>query len=186
MMHKDRKLKGRWRLSMGLLRWLTIVGPLVFLASLDVLRHTVFVEPLHSLPGFLGTYAIIALAVSLFSYSIFGLVSRLQQRIMDQNRYLSALNEIAKAAAGKLQLTEFLDIGLDHISSTMEADAGLICLVDREREEHTAICSKNFSPELVSEIQRAKLRDDPVAYEVVHGGRPTGAASGPDVHRAPR
>lgn len=172
MVHKDREPKGRWHLSMGFLRWLTIVGPVVFLASLDVLRHTVFVKLLHSLPAFVGTYAIIALAVSLFSHAIFGLIGRLQQHIMDQNRYLSALNEIAKAAAGKLELTELLDIGLDHILRTMKVDAGLICLVDREREEHSAISSKNFSTELIRQIQRAKLRDDPVAYEVVHGGRP--------------
>jgi GAF domain-containing protein len=132
----------------------------------------VFAKQLHTLPGFLGTYAIIALAVALFSYSIFGLIGRLQQRIMDQNRYLSALNEIAKAAAAKHHLTDLLDISLDHILSTMKADAGLICLVDREREEHSALCSKNFSPELVRNIQRAKLQADPVAYEVVHGGRP--------------
>ncbi|MFQ5879144.1 MAG: GAF domain-containing protein, partial [Dehalococcoidia bacterium] len=43
---------------------------------------------------------------------------------------------------------------------------------DMEKEEHSAVCYRGFSPELVGRIQRAKLGDDPVASEVVRTGHP--------------
>ena len=53
----------------------------------------------------------------------------------------------------------------------MEADAGLICLVDMEEEEHSAVCHRGFSDQMVSRIRQAKLEDDVVASQVVRTGR---------------
>ena len=166
----ERKTIGR--LNIGLLRWMTIVLPIIFLALFEVLRHTVFPQMLHTLSGLIGSYVIIGIAIVIFSYGIFGFINRLQQKIIDQNRQLSALNDIARASAINPRLEEVLAASLDPILSNTGADAGLICLVDLEKEEHSVVCSSGFSPELVRNIQRAKLGDDPVALEVVRTGRP--------------
>ncbi len=171
MYHKTSEPKARWYLSNNFLRWAAIVLPILFLVGLDVLRHTVFAGTLHSFLGFIGTYAAIVTAVVFFSYSMFALISRLQRQLIDRNRQLSALNDIAKTAAAKLRFEEVLQTGLDLILSSMKVDAGLICLVDLEKEEHSVICHRGFSEELVRGIQRAKLRNDPIAQEVVRTGK---------------
>ncbi|MBI4215880.1 MAG: GAF domain-containing protein [Chloroflexi bacterium] len=164
--------KGRWALNVGLLKIVAIVLPILFLALVDVLRHTVFSEQLHTLPGFLSTYFLITVAVVIFSYSIFGLIGRLQERVAERNRYLSALNTIAKATAGAASLDEILSSSLENILPTMRADAGLICLVDQDSAKHSVVCTRNLPPEMVERIQRAKLKDDTVAQEVMRTGRP--------------
>lgn len=168
---RDRKL-GLPHLNMRVLRWATIVLPVLFLATVDFLRHTVFYTQLHALPGFLATYAALAMGVTVFSFAVFGLIARLQARVSQQNRQLSALNAIALASAQNLRSEQVLETGLDNVLRVMDADAGLICIVDAEREEHTARCHRGFSEEVVRNIQRAKLRDDPIASQVVRTGRP--------------
>lgn len=152
--------------------WLTIVVPIFFLILVDLLRHEFFSAVLHTLPGFAATYVIAGVAVTLFSLAVFGLVDRLERRVTEQNRRLSTLNALAQAATERLDLDGILSTGLDHVLAVTGADAGLICLIDSEREEHTAACHRGFSPAVASGIQRAKLRDDPVATEVVRTGRP--------------
>ncbi|MBI4639995.1 MAG: GAF domain-containing sensor histidine kinase [Candidatus Tectomicrobia bacterium] len=171
-MKNDESRLERWRLSTPLLRSVAIVLPILFLSIIDILRHAVFAEPSHTLPGFLTTHSIIAIGIVLFAYTMFGLITSLQARVSEQNRRLSAINAIAIASAQKLRLEELLETGLDHVTKIMKSDASLICLVDLEQEEHSVVCHRGFSPELVRRIQRAKLRDDPVAEEVVRTGRP--------------
>jgi hypothetical protein len=158
--------------NLGILRWFAIILPVTFLIFLDVLRHTAFDGFHHSTFDFLVTDGIIAAAVVLFAYLIFGLVDRLQGRIIEQNRRLTALNEMASTTAEQLRLDELLSAGLDHAMDAMQVDAGIICLVDQKAGEHYAVCVKGFSEELAKRIQRAKLSDDPIASELVRTGRP--------------
>ncbi|MBI4304776.1 MAG: GAF domain-containing sensor histidine kinase [Chloroflexi bacterium] len=160
------------RLDLGVLTWVAIVVPVGFLAVLDVVRHVVFPGFLHTVPGFVVSHVVIAAGVAAFSFAVFGLVRRLERRIIDQNRQLSALNDIAKASAAKLNLQELLDTSLEEVLSDLRVDAGLICIVDAEKREHSAVCHRGFSREMISRLQRAKFRDTPVAAEVVRSGRP--------------
>ncbi|MBI2304297.1 MAG: GAF domain-containing sensor histidine kinase [Chloroflexi bacterium] len=164
--------KGKWPLNLTALRWSAIVLPIAFLVSIDVLRQTILYSQLHSVPGLVGVYLLISTAVIAFSYTIFAFIRRLEEKVVDRNRQLLALNEIAKASTAKLRLQELLETSLDYVLSSLPADAGLICLVDLERGEHSAICSRGFSEEVVHRIQRAKLGDDPIAREVVATGLP--------------
>ncbi len=157
--------------SLPALRWITIALPIAFLIAVDVLRHRVFSDPLHSAPGVLVLYALAALAVAGFAYFVFGLIDALERALTEQNRQLAVLNRMAVAATENLRLDDMLGTGLDHVLSAMGADAGLICLVDTAREEHTAVCVRGFSDAVASRIQQAKLRDDPIASEVVDSGR---------------
>ncbi|MEK7682243.1 MAG: GAF domain-containing protein, partial [Chloroflexota bacterium] len=171
MQHTPSWLK-RWAPDIRVLRWMAIALPIFFLALVDVLRHTVFSNQLHTLPGFLATYAVLTAAIAVFSFATFGFVDRLQARVREQNRRLAALNAIALASQQNLQLGQLLETGLNNVLEVMKADAGLICLVDQERQEHTAKCHQGFSPELIRNLQRAKLRDDPIATDVVRTGQP--------------
>ncbi len=161
--------------NLSLLKWAAIVLPIAFLVSLDVLRQTVFAGQTYvflGLPGLVFTYVFITVMVVLFSYTVFGFIARLQQQNVDQNRRLSALNEIARTAAAEPRLDDLLSASLDHILRSMGVEAGLVCLIDMEREEHSAVCDRGFPPEVVRRIQQVKLGDDPVAQEVVRTGRP--------------
>lgn len=160
------------RLNIRLLKWMAIALPILFLVIMDVLRHTVFFAQLHTISGFLFTYSVIAVGVVIFSYTIFRLVEALQSRVNEQNRWLSSINAIAVAAAQKLRLDELLETAIDQVMKVMKADACLICLIDAEREEHTAVCCRGFSPEVASKIKRAKLANYPIANEVYRTGQP--------------
>ena len=72
-----------------MLRWLALVLPILFLAGVDVLRQTVFSDQPYAFPGvfgFLLTYAVITLAIVLFSHLVFVFILRLQAGVMARNR----------------------------------------------------------------------------------------------------
>ncbi|MBI2934756.1 MAG: GAF domain-containing sensor histidine kinase [Chloroflexi bacterium] len=154
------------------LKWAAIVIPLLVLFTIEALRHIFFVALLHTLPGFIATFAVLTVGIVAFSFTIFGLISKLQASLNEKNRQLSALNAINLASTRNVGIDEVLETGLDQVLSVMRADAGLICHVDKEREEHTARCHRGFSAGLVQSIQRAKLRDDSIAQQVVRTGKP--------------
>ncbi|MBI2859820.1 MAG: GAF domain-containing sensor histidine kinase [Chloroflexi bacterium] len=165
------RIEFKLRPTLKALRWASIILPVVFLIGFDRLRHTVFVAELHSTPAFIAVYAIIVVGVVGFSYAIFGFIGSLQSRLVEQNRHLTALNKIALASAEKPAFLDLLKTSLDEILLNLKADSGLICLVDQEKEEHSAVCHRGFSDELANGIRRAKLGDDPIAAEVVRTGR---------------
>lgn len=158
-------------MSLRTLRWFTIAFPIAFLIVADVLRNVILPDPFHSLPGALLIYLIAGIAVATFSIAIFGLIEALERTREEQNRQLAALNSMAVAATENVQLDDMLSAGLEHVMRAMDADCGMICLVDLSREEHSAVCVRGFSEELASRVQQAKLRDDPIASEVVSTGR---------------
>lgn len=160
------------RRDLGLLKWLAIVLPLLFLGAADFVRQALFPDHFYSPASRVFFFAGLAIAISVFSHTVFGAIARLQGRMLRQNERLAALNAIATAAAETPGLQPLLDVGLEQVLAVLHADAGLICTVDREHGEHTAVASRGFSRELVQSIQRARLCDDPVACEVVETGRP--------------
>ena len=164
----------RWRPQRGLslLRLLAIVLPIVVIVAGDLVRVFVFPEIAHTALGLTTAYLLIAALIIGFSYLIFGLIGRLQSRVTDQNQQLATLNALAITAAQKLDLDDLLGAALRAVLDTMQLEMGLICLIDREREEHSAVCHRGFPEEMIRNIQRAKLKDDVVATEVVRTGRP--------------
>lgn len=172
MRFESSKQDKRQFLTLRKIKWAGIILPIGFLVTLDLLRHTYFYGQLHILRGFIATYAIIAFVVVIFSFTIFGFIDRLQRKIIEQNRHLAALNNIAEAAAVNTHLEELLSVSLGEILSSMNVESGLICLVDMEKEEHSVVCYRGLSPEFVRKIQRTKIKDHPIANEVVRTGKP--------------
>ncbi len=169
---RENALQSRTRVGLRLLRLFAIVLPIAVIVAGDLVRDYVFPEASHTPFGLAVTYATIAALIIGFSYFIFGVIGRLQRRITDQNQQLATLNALAMTAAENLDLEELLGAGLNAVLETMRVEMGLICLIDHDRGEHSAVCHRGFPDEMVRNIQRAKLKDDAVATEVVRTGRP--------------
>ncbi|MBI2237723.1 MAG: GAF domain-containing sensor histidine kinase [Actinobacteria bacterium] len=159
-------------MSLARLRWLAILIPLAVLVVLDYLRHQVFYAQMHSFPGVIVLFVVVAVGVSVFSVAIFGVIERLERQVLERNAQLSALNEIATASAENLELNELLNVALDKVLQMMEADAGVICLLDTERAELVAACYRGFSEETAQFIRRQKLGDEPIGTKAVRTRRP--------------
>lgn len=154
------------------LRWATIVLPVLFLVMLDLLRANTGRAFWHTPAGFVLTYTGVAAAVTAFAVSVFREIDRFEARSAKRTAQIVALNRLAAAAAGNLDLHTTISRGLDEVLAATGADAGLVCRLFADEGEHTAIGARGFSADVTQRIQRAKLSQDPVASEVVRTGRP--------------
>lgn len=97
--------------NLRLLRLVTIVLPLLFLATYYYLMlkpaHNLF----HSIPGFLIIMTLLVVLVTAFANTVFGVIERQQQTILRQNRELAELGERLRSLyqAG-LQLVAEVDL----------------------------------------------------------------------------
>ncbi|HSG14234.1 MAG TPA: GAF domain-containing sensor histidine kinase [Gaiellaceae bacterium] len=115
-------------MTLGRLKWLAIVLPTLFLTSVWILLHDVAIE-LHRFPGILVLFPVTVLAVAVFAFGVFAVVSRLERRIVDQNRELEqrtseleAVLAVGRAAASSLELEELLEASMDAILEVTGAD----------------------------------------------------------------
>lgn len=126
-------------MTLSRLKWLAIVAPMAFLAVLYALLHTVFYD-LHHFPGILVLFLWAVGGVGLFSFSVFALVSRLERRMLDQNRLLEGANRelaalvaVGRAASSSLELPDVLDKAMRATLDVSSADAAEVWLrVDHE------------------------------------------------------
>lgn len=118
------------RLSLRQLRWLGVVLPLIFLGTLDLIRHVLWPEFLHAAPGFLLIGAVIAAGTYLFSKLIFDTIEGMQAKLFEQNlalaaknRQLKALHEAGLSLVSELELEAVLGrvVGLARELSGAEA-----------------------------------------------------------------
>jgi signal transduction histidine kinase len=133
----DRCLYSRRRsssLTLSRLKLLAIVAPLAFLTVLWTLAHTLFVQ-LHEFPWVLVLLGVTAVIVASFAYAVFAVVSRLEQRIVAQNRELEQRNEelgallaVGRAASSSLERSELLDEAMAAILEFTWADAAEVWL----------------------------------------------------------
>ncbi|MEE9284115.1 MAG: GAF domain-containing sensor histidine kinase [Dehalococcoidia bacterium] len=131
--HKKPRL-WHWRHNIHMLRWVTIILPILFLALVDVVRNLVFEERLSGLADFFATYAVIAVAVGIFSYTIFGFISRLQRGLAERNQELGALLAVGKAVSSSLDLDAVLSRSLETILEVTSTDAAEIWLLEDNQE----------------------------------------------------
>lgn len=159
-------------MNLRTLKWLTIAIPIVFLATFDYLRHQIFYETLHTTQGFmlflLATFA----GIFAFSHAVFGLITRMQARIFRQNQELGAVAGVASALGQSLRLDDVTRIALDKSISILEADAGILCVLEEAHEELIATAQRGISEELFAQLRRAKLADHAMGAEVIRTGEP--------------
>lgn len=141
------------RIDLTSLKWLAVVVPFLFLVAVHILLHTVLVN-FHDPPGIVLVSIFVALGVGLFSFMIFGIVTRLQLYILDQNRLLSMTNEIATASAANLDLERLLQVSLDRVLELTGAAAGIIYATDPEVSSVLAASHSGFTPDLAAKLQK--------------------------------
>ncbi len=121
-------------LNLARLRWLAIAAPVTFLVVFALLLRETFHSALHDFPMVLVLIGILAAGVAGFSFTIFGVIGRLERRIVQRNRELAALLAVGQAAASSVELSEILDKALDAILGVTPADAAEIWLMTDEGE----------------------------------------------------
>lgn len=154
------------------LKLATVVVPVLFLGAFTWAALFILPDFLQTPAGFGLALTLVTLAVLGFSHAVFGVIERLEGKVREQNRQLSALARIAGASAESSELNKLLAVALDHVLDVMGAEAGAICLLDADGEELVAACHRGFSDELARELQRQKLGDEPVGAKVVRSGQP--------------
>ncbi len=153
------------------LRWTTIVAPILFLGVFTYVAHSLFESLLESWIGFTFMLALAAVIVALFSHLVFGIIERLESRVSGQNRELSALSSIATALSEPVGVEQALQVSLDTALQVMGASAGVICILDLERQELHSAAHRGLSPAIIERVRLQKVGDDPVGSEVVRSGR---------------
>lgn len=159
-------------MNLRTLKWLSIAIPIVFLAAFDYLRHQVFYAALHTTPGFVAFLLVTFAGVFAFSHAVFGLIERMEARIVRQNQELSAVADVASTLGQSLRLDEVMQIALDKSIVVMEADAGILCILEEAHDELVATAQRGISEELFAQLRRAKVADHAVGAQVIRTGEP--------------
>src|SRR3989304_3841420 len=121
-------------MTLGRLKLLAVRPPLGFLAAMGALLHSVFFE-LHNFPAVLVVLGTTIAGISLFAFSVFAVVNRLERRILAQNHELEqraqergAPPPAGRAASSSLELGELLDAAMDAILDVTKTDAAEVWL----------------------------------------------------------
>jgi signal transduction histidine kinase len=117
------------QLSLSRLKWFAIVAPLTFLVVVGYLVRGPFHHDLHAFPGYLLVLGVLTVAVSVFSYLVFGIIGRVERRMLEQNEQLAALLAVARAGSSSLALADVLDAALEEVLSVTSAEIGEVWLV---------------------------------------------------------
>ncbi len=124
-------IRGPAGLGLRQLRWLGVVLPLLFLGLLDLARHALWPELLHSWVGFILIGGVVALGTYLFSKAMFDAIERMQARLFAQNRALEAALQTVERQ--NRQLKALHEAGLSVVSElNLEAVLGRVIGLARE------------------------------------------------------
>ncbi len=118
------------RLSLKLLKWVTIVSPLLFLFTLEIIRAAVFPEELHLLPGYLLWGGVVLVGALFFGEVIFGVIGRMQKEIETRNRELLALHQASLGINSSLALDVVLQRVVDQARILVGARYAALSVLD--------------------------------------------------------
>jgi nitrate/nitrite-specific signal transduction histidine kinase len=145
-------------MSLRGLKWLTIVGPLVFLAVVDFARRSLQSELMQSWVGEVLIFGVILFAVLLFSDTVFGRIERMQARLARQNRELLALHEAGLDVSRELGLDVVLQKVVEHATDLIGARYGALSVLSAHGGIE-AFITTGITPE-----QRAMIGPPPVGH----------------------
>lgn len=136
-----------FNLKFPTLRWLAIVLPVVYLTVIELVRVLLFPQFFQSGAGYVITAGLIVLGSALFANSVFGLVGRMQRRLMQQNQELLALHKAGLAVTGALDLQLVLQNVVNEARELVGARYGALALLD-EQSEVGAFLTSGISEQL--------------------------------------
>jgi signal transduction histidine kinase len=112
------------------LRWLATAAPIAVLAVAGYLLRGPVHDEFHHFPGYVYALGVLALAVSAFSFAIFGLIGRLEREIVQRNTQLAALLSIGQAERSATQLSGVLEAALDAVMGATSATGAEISIAE--------------------------------------------------------
>ena len=133
-------------MSLRRLKWITILGPVVFLTGIEAFRHVVEPDLLNSLPGYVLIGGVVLFGALLFSETIFRVIGRMQTRLAQQNQELLALHQAGLGIAGELQLEDVLQKVVDQACELIGARYGALS-VPRPDSTIEAFITSGITPE---------------------------------------
>ncbi len=122
------------QMSLSLLKWFAIVAPAAFLVVVVYLLRGPLHHELHEFPEYLFVLAVMTVAISVFSFLVFGIIRRVERHVIEQNERLAALLAVGRAESSSLDLDGVLDAALEAILSVTSAEAGELWLVSEAGE----------------------------------------------------
>lgn len=157
-------------MSLRWLKWLAIILPALFLVLLELVRRLYLESMVSPWTERLVVVGVMLVGVFAFSHAVFGLISRMQQEILQRNRHLTATNQILHASTQSWDLGEVLPLALRHILEVVEAEIGVVCFLDEERRELVALASVGVPEPLARKMARMKLGEG-LEAQVIRSGR---------------
>jgi signal transduction histidine kinase len=149
---------GTRAMTLRRLKWLAVLAPLLFLGAIELVRQTVFPELFRAWPGYLLLGGGVLLGTLFFAEAVFGIVSRLQERLTRQNRELLALHGAGLGILGERDLETVLQLVVDRARDLIGARYGALSLL-RDEGGIEAFLVSGITPE-----ERARLGPPPVGH----------------------
>ncbi|MBI3734028.1 MAG: PAS domain S-box protein [Chloroflexi bacterium] len=87
------------------LKWLTAILVIAFLLVFEYLRHFIWPELLHAVPVYIVSLAFVFALILLFNQTVYGMLEKMQQSLVEQTTYLNTLIE----SSGNAIITSNLD-----------------------------------------------------------------------------
>ncbi|MBI4319748.1 MAG: GAF domain-containing sensor histidine kinase [Chloroflexi bacterium] len=160
-------------MNLDRLKWIAIVAPVAILLTIDYVRHFVsWTAFLHTPVGFAFIYGSVLVGVTLFFELGFRLIKRMQERMAQQNKELAAVAQLAESLSRAVGVDQILQESLRRVVNLVEADAGVICLLDAEKQELFSTACIGFSQRVLDNIRHQKLGSEPIGTQVVSKGTP--------------
>lgn len=115
-------------MTLGRLKWLTVLVPLAFIVLLEVASVTVGARFFGSWPGVVLVLGVALIGILFFAEAIFTILDRMQQRQLRQTRELLATHEAGLDIAEELELEIVLQRVVDRAATLVGARYGALSL----------------------------------------------------------
>ncbi len=148
-------------MTLSRLKWLAILAPMLFLATLEMVRQVVAPDFFQAWPGYLLLAGLVLLGTLFFSEAIFSVINRLQTQLQRQNLELLDLHGAGLGILAERDLATVLQLVVDRARDLVGAHYGALSLV-RERGEIEAFLVSGITPE-----QRALLGPPPQGHGIL-------------------
>ena len=137
------------------LRGLTMAVPAVFIAALEVAVHLVVGDRIPRVAAVLLVLGIVAAGSALFAWLIFGILKRIQDRLVQRNRQIAVVHTAGLSLASEMTLEPLLRKFVDLACEITNAKYGALGIISPEGGLERFITSG------LSDEERALIGDPP-------------------------
>ncbi len=112
------------------LRWLTLILPAAFVATLEVVTVAVLAPRTSIWIAVVVAVVVAVVGISLFSLAVLRITEGVQQRLLRRNRELSVLNVVGAVLTESLELEEMMGRALEKVLEVTQTRAGVVFVQD--------------------------------------------------------